>query len=131
MEIELLKILVIGGDRRARRPVELAIEQAGFEVITANKDTQALRQLRKSQTHLVVLMDTPPAVNGIDLCFQVRQISQIPIIVISSMKDELTPIRYIEMGADAFIAEPVHLVELVARVHSLLHRALGLKYQPT
>lgn len=119
------RILMIEGSKRAGERMVLALEQAGFGVITTANAAQGLTQLGESQPHLVILTDSPPVVNAGDFCFQLRQISQVPIIVISGGKGELTSVRFLEMGADDYMTKPVSLVELVARVRSLLRRTLG------
>jgi len=126
----LTKILMIEGSKRAREQMVLALEQAGFEVITTANAAQGLSQLGKNRPHLVILTDSSPVTNAGEFCFQARQISQVPIIVIGSRKTELTSVKFLEMGADAYMAKPVSLVELVARVYSLLRRTQGLNHKP-
>ena len=124
------KILMIEGSKPARERMVLALEQAGFGVITAANAAQGVSQLGKNHPHLVILSDSPSAVNTDDFCAQVRQVSHVPIIVIGSGKGELTSVRFLEMGADAYMTKPVSLVELVARVRSLLRRTHGLTSKP-
>jgi len=126
----LPKILMIEGSKRARERMVFALEQAEFGVVTAANVTQGLSQLGKNHPHLVILSDSPSAVNTDEFCAQVRQVSSVPIIVISSGKDELTSVRFLQMGADAYMPRPVSLVELVARVRSLLRRTHGLTSKP-
>jgi DNA-binding response OmpR family regulator len=121
----LLKVLVIGGVKQARELVVSALEQAAFLVIAVNNISQGLRHLGEARPCLIILMDSHSAASLEALCFQVREISQAPIIVIGSEKGELISARFIEMGADVYMAEPVSVVELVARVSSLLRRSLG------
>ena len=124
------KILMIEGSKPARERMVLALEQAGFGVVTAANAAQGLSRLGESHPHLVILSDSPSAVNTDDFCAQVRQVSQVAIIVIGSGKGELTSVRFLEMGADAYMTKPVSLVELVARVRSLLRRTHGLTSKP-
>lgn len=124
------KILMIEGSKPARKRMVLALEQAGFGVVTAANAAQGLSRLGESQPHLVILSDSSPVVNAGEFCFQVRQVSDVPIIVIGSGKGELTSVRFLQMGADAYMTRPVSLVELVARVRSLLRRTQGLNRKP-
>lgn len=124
------KILMIEGSKGARERMVLALEQAGFGVITAANAAQGLSQLGKNHPHLVILSDSPSAVNTDEFCVQLRQITQVPVIVIGSGKGELTSVRFLQMGADAYMTKPVSLVVLVARVRSLLRRTHGLTSKP-
>lgn len=124
------KILMIEGSKPARERMVLALEQAGFGVVTAANVAQGLSRLGESHPHLVILSDSPSAVNTDEFCAQVRQVSPVPIIVIGSGKGELTSVRFLQMGADAYMTKPVSLVELVARVRSLLRRTQGLNHKP-
>jgi len=106
------------------------LEEAGFGVMTAASVAQGLRQLGESQPHVVIVADSPSVVNAGEFCFQVRQISEVPIIIIGGEKGKLTSVKFLAMGADAYMSKPVSLVELVARVRSLLRRTQGLKHKP-
>lgn len=119
------KILMIEGSKPARKRMVLALEQAGLGVITAANVAQGLSRLGENHPHLVILSDSPSAVDTDEFCAKVRQVSPLPIIVIGSGKGELTSVRFLQMGADAYMTRPVSLVELVARVRSLLRRTQG------
>lgn len=124
------KILMIEESKAARKRVVSALEQAGFEVVTSANVAQGLSRLGESHPHLVILSDSPSAVNTGEFCAKVRQLSRVPIIIIGSGKGELTSVRFLQMGADAYMTKPVSLAVLVARVHSLLRRTQGLDRKP-
>ena len=107
------------------RIVELArdyLEHAGFEVVTADDGEGALSSARDQQPDLVVLDLGLPGIDGLEVTRQLRQESEIPIVMLTARDDELDRVLGLELGADDYITKPFSPRELVARVKAVLRR---------
>src|SRR5262245_19447250 len=101
---------------------------AGFQVATASSGGEALDQLRKEPTDLVLLDVVMPGMSGYDVCREIRRsegFGYLPIILVTALDPEEERMRGLEAGADDFLTKPVNLGEVLGRVRSLLRiRAL-------
>lgn len=98
------------------------MSKAGFEVITAEDSQEGLRQLYQIHPDAVIMSDSLPPVDGKELHARIREIYDIPIIVLGREKDELARAMTLVSGADIYLNEGVSYPELIARLHSLLRR---------
>jgi DNA-binding response OmpR family regulator len=69
-----------------------------------------------------VMRENTRRLNGDELCIRIRELSDVPIIVLGQEQEEVAGVEFLEMGADAYLPSPLSLRELLARVHSLLRR---------
>ena len=100
----------------------------GMEVKICEDFTNVLKEFAEFQPHIVLLDITLPFFNGYHWCSEIRKISQVPIIFISSAADNMNIVMAMNMGADDFITKPFSPRELVLRVHNILrriHRSVG------
>jgi len=87
---------------------------------------QALAEIYRGCPDLVVMFEGCHRLNGDELCVRIRAICQTPIIVLGQDYEEAAGIEFLEMGADAYLASPLNLRELLAWIRSLLRRTKGL-----
>ena len=119
------RILVIHTDSKMRAKLASSLQQAGFEITTANDGNQGIDKIYKTYPDLIIIAEGLPLINGDKACFRIRQISSSPIIVLGIGQEEVDGIEMLESGADVYLPSPLDLRELLARVRSLLRRKRG------
>ena len=118
------KILVVDDDATFVRLVDQVLTDKGYEVLTASNGQEALRLLFVHKPDLVLLDVVMPRMDGWQTCSRIRDISDVPIIILSgSQKTEADIVRGLDYGADGYIIKPIGNRELVARVQAMLRRA--------
>ncbi len=118
------KVLVIDDDPGFLRLVEQVLTQKGYEVLQASNGQEGLRRLFEHKPDLVLLDVAMPRMNGWQTCSRVRDISDIPIIMVTGKHNaEEDIVRGLDYGADDYLFKPVGNRELVARVRAVLRRA--------
>ena len=120
-----MKILVVDDDPGLRSLVGLALERAGFAVVTAADGQAALMQAARETPELIVLDQGLPELDGLEVCRRIRARSEVPIIFLTARDDELDRILGLELGADDYVTKPFSPRELVARVKAILKRVHG------
>jgi len=101
------------------------LDRAGYEVHTAADGRTALRQLFDSQPALVILDVTMPELDGYQTLERIRDLSDVPVIMLTARTQELERVRGLTGGADDYVAKPFGRQELLARVQALLRRSGG------
>jgi len=117
------KILIVDDDPNIRQLVNLYLEKEGFEVLMADRGDTALEQFRKGTPDLILLDLMLPGMDGWQVCRAIRQISNIPIIMLSAKDETFDKVLGLELGADDYVTKPFEGKELVARVKAVLRRA--------
>lgn len=118
-------ILVIDDEERIRRLVRMYLENEGFMVEEAENGREALDKFRKGGYSLLVIDLMMPEVDGWQVCREIRQVSNIPIIMLTARGEEFDRVLGLELGADDYLVKPFSTKELVARVKALLRRSKG------
>ena len=98
------------------------LELSGFQVEVANDRETGLNKAMKEEFDLIILDLMLPEVDGFDICRQVRQEKNTPIIMVSAKKDDIDKIRGLGLGADDYMTKPFSPSELVARVKAHMDR---------
>ncbi|WP_038085618.1 response regulator transcription factor [Tumebacillus flagellatus] len=119
------RILVVDDEESISKLVEYNLQQAGFDVLTADTGTRAYEILQETpRPDLVVLDLMLPGIGGMELCQRLRKEGiSTPIIMLTAKEDEVDRILGLEMGADDYVTKPFSPRELVARVKAVLRRA--------
>lgn len=116
------RILVVDDERRMVGFIRLNLEQDGFEVIEAYNGTEALDRLRDSLPDLILLDVMMPDINGYEVLRTIREVSQVPVIMLTAKGEEDDKVKGLELGADDYVTKPFSPRELVSRVKAVLRR---------
>ena len=116
------KILIIEDEEAIADLEKDYLELSGFEVEIANRGDTGLQKAMTEEYDLIILDLMLPEVDGFDICKQVRQEKNTPIIMVSAKKDDIDKIRGLGLGADDYMTKPFNPLELTARVKSQLRR---------
>lgn len=116
------KIFVVDNEIDIIQLLRLYLSREGFEVIWTTEPEKALSIVQISQPDLVLLDIVMPQLNGIEVCRQIREISEVPILFISCKDQDTDKVLGFTMGGDDYITKPFSRIELIARVKSHLRR---------
>ncbi|MED3575509.1 response regulator transcription factor [Cytobacillus praedii] len=116
-------ILVVDDDKSIVELLRDFLENEGFYVNTANGTTQALVVLEQNTIDCIVLDVMMPGQNGFELCRQIRMKSNVPILFLSALSDDVDKIRGLVLGGDDYIVKTASPGEIVARVKAVLRRS--------
>jgi DNA-binding response OmpR family regulator len=118
-------ILVVDDEPKVVRLARDYLEKNGFRVITAADGQSALATARREKPDLVILDLMLPQIDGREVCRMLRRESDVPIIMLTALSEEIDQITGLEIGADDYITKPFSVRALVARVRALLRRTRG------
>ena len=116
------KILIVDDDNNIAELIALYLTKECFETKIVNDGEEALREFASFRPDLIILDLMLPEVDGFDICKQVRQEKNTPIIMVSAKKDDIDKIRGLGLGADDYMTKPFSPSELVARVKAHMER---------
>ena len=115
-------IWAVDDDRDMREIVRKALTEDGFQVETFESGKAMLARLEGNSPELVVLDVLMPGENGIEVCREIRKVSDVPVVFLSSRREDIDKIIGLELGADDYIGKPFNPRELGARVKAVLRR---------
>jgi DNA-binding response OmpR family regulator len=114
------KILVVDDEADLRRFVKLRLSRAGYKVFEASNGVEGLEQLYKVKPHLVVLDIMMPRMDGWETCRRIREVSDVPILILSAKGDRGSRVKGLDLGANDYLAKPFAGFELLKKIQSLL-----------
>jgi DNA-binding response OmpR family regulator len=121
------KILAVDDEQRMVRFIQLNLEQDGFEVVTAYNGKEALEQVRTQLPDLILLDIMLPDINGFEVLKKIREVNNVPVIMLTAKGEEDDRIQGLELGADDYITKPFSPRELVSRIRAVLRRTKSFK----
>ena len=124
------RILVIDDEPQIRRIMRTALTGAGFEVDDARTGGEGLDKIREFRPDLVLLDINMPGMNGIDVCREVRTITDVAIIMLTVRNSEADKVAALDAGADDFVTKPFSTPELLARIRAALRRTTARQSAP-
>lgn len=114
------RILIIEKDEALAVELVSALEKAGYEVVRTIDIIGGIKKLYESPPDLVIVAQEANVTTNEDRCLRIRQATYVPLLILGNDEDEAS--EMLELGADAYMTKPPGLIELVARVRSLLRR---------
>jgi len=124
------RVLVVDDDETVRDVVRRYLEVAGFIVDMAGDGAEGLAKFAAREPDLVVLDVMMPGINGLEVCKRLRQVSQVPIVMLTALGEEENRIAGLQLGADDYVTKPFSPKELALRVASVLRRARMPRPEP-
>jgi len=116
------RILVVDDDDDIRMLLRELFTRAGYEVTEAGNGREALKRMFEAPPSLVVLDVTMPELDGYQTLERIRDLSEVPVVMLTARTQELERVRGLATGADDYVAKPFGRQELLARVQALLQR---------
>jgi two-component system KDP operon response regulator KdpE len=117
------KILIIDDEPQITRVLRTALSTQGYSLQIAANGVEGMEAIHAWKPDLVITDVSMPQMNGVELCREIRAISQIPIIVLSVRNQDLMKIEALDAGADDYVTKPFSIQELQARVRAQLRRS--------
>ncbi|MFV1858744.1 MAG: response regulator transcription factor [Anaerolineales bacterium] len=119
----MARILIVDDDRTLLRFMSEYLESEGFQVVTADRGTKALKLFYDERPDLVVLDVMMPGMDGWEVCARLRELSDTPVIMLTAKSSEADKLRGFRLGVDDYVTKPFSLAELTARIQAVLARA--------
>jgi len=119
------RILVVDDEAQIRRALRAGLTAQGYDVALVATGEEALDQAALQPPALVVLDLSLPGISGLDVCKQLREWSDVPILVLSARGQERDKVGALDSGADDYLTKPFGMDELLARIRAALRRRVG------
>ena len=116
------KILVVDDEKLIVKGIRFSLEQEGMEVDCAYDGEEALECARKCEYDLVLLDVMLPKLDGFEVCQQIREFSDMPIVMLTAKSEDMDKILGLEYGADDYITKPFNILEVKARIKAIMRR---------
>ncbi|KOP80757.1 DeoR faimly transcriptional regulator [Lysinibacillus sp. FJAT-14745] len=119
-------ILIVDDEKEIRNLIAIYLKNEGYDILEASDGEEGLNLLKKHKVHLIVLDIMMPNVDGIEMCMKVREIAEMPIIMLSAKTQDMDKITGLTLGADDYVTKPFNPLELIARIKSQLRRYIKM-----
>lgn len=120
-----MKILVVDDEKLLVKGVKFNLENEGYEVTAAYDGAAAVELAKKENFDLIVMDVMMPGLSGSEACMQIREFSDVPIIMLTARSEDSDKLMGFACGADDYVTKPFNILELKARIRALLRRAGG------
>ena len=125
--MEKYRILLVEDDNVIAEQVKDYLERWGYDMVCVKDFQNVLKDFSQAQPHLVLMDIGLPFYNGYHWCAQIRQVSQVPVIFVSSAGDNMNIVMAVNMGGDDFVTKPFDSSEIEEAIKACLKRRIGLK----
>ena len=119
------KIIIVEDSEVIREELKTFLERNAYDVIAIDKFDNVIEDIKKVEADLVLLDINLPVFDGYYICREVRKVSSIPVIVVTSRNSEIDELMSMNLGADDFVTKPYNTQILLARIEAILKRTKG------
>ena len=116
------RVLVVDDEKLIVKGIRFSLEQDGMEVECAYDGEEALEMAKQTEYDIVLLDIMLPKMTGLEVCQQIREFSNLPIIMLTAKGEDMDKILGLEYGADDYITKPFNILEVKARIKAILRR---------
>ncbi len=117
------RVLVVDDEKLIVKGIRFSLEQEGMQVDCAYDGQEALNMIKENLYDVILLDVMLPKFNGYEVCQQVREFSDVPIIMVTAKDDDMDKILGLEYGADDYITKPFNILEVKARIKAIMRRS--------
>lgn len=118
-----MKILVVDDEELLVKGIGFNLKNEGYEVHTGTNGLEAVTLAKAESPDLIILDVMMPEMDGLTACAQIREFSDVPIILLTAKSEDMDKLMGFDSGADDYITKPFNILELKARIRALLRRA--------
>ena len=117
------KVLVVDDEKLIVKGIRYSLEQDGMEVFCAYDGEEALALVKEQDFDMILLDVMLPKLTGFEVCQQIREFSNVPIIMLTAKGEDMDKILGLDYGADDYMTKPFNILEVKARIKAILRRA--------
>ncbi len=118
------RVLVVDDEKLIVKGIRFSLEQDGMEVDCAYDGEEALAYAREKEYDMILLDVMLPKIEGFEVCQQIREFSNVPIVMLTAKGDDMDKILGLEYGADDYITKPFNILEVKARIKAIMRRTI-------
>ncbi|HXZ12243.1 MAG TPA: response regulator transcription factor [Candidatus Sulfotelmatobacter sp.] len=123
-------ILIVDDEPQIRRVIRTTLASEGYTVLEARDGEEALEALRREHPGLILLDVNLPGISGLDACKEIRETSDVPVIMLTVRNTERDKVSALDAGADDYVVKPFGAPELLARIRAALRRSAAGETTP-
>ena len=116
------RVLVVDDEKLIVKGIRFSLEQDGMDVECAYDGEEALEMARNTEYDIILLDVMLPKLNGFEVCQQIRDFSNVPIVMLTAKGEDMDKILGLEYGADDYITKPFNILEVKARIKTIMRR---------
>lgn len=117
-------MLVVDDEKLIVKGIRFSLEQDGMEVDCAYDGEEALNMVKDKEYDIILLDLMLPKLNGLEVCQQIREFSNVPIVMLTAKGEDMDKILGLEYGADDYITKPFNILEVKARIKAIMRRTV-------
>ena len=119
------KVLVVDDEKLIVKGIRFNLEQDGMEVDCAYDGEEAVEKAKENKYDIILLDLMLPKMDGLEVCQQIREFSNVPIVMLTAKGEDMDKILGLDYGADDYITKPFNILEVKARIKAIMRRALS------
>ncbi len=121
------RVLIVDDEKLIVKGIRFSLEQDGMEIDCAYDGEEALEKAKQNSYDIILLDIMLPKLTGLEVCQQIREFSNVPIVMLTAKGDDMDKILGLEYGADDYITKPFNILEVKARIIAIMRRTTAKK----